>query len=250
MNKVLPQQFINIKYQLLLARQYTNTKQLSMKMKITYLIIITSLVFFSCGKEDKKAKKETAALKKTDGNYVSKKWKNTKDLIFDSDSVVKIKKDKYFKELHNKYPEYQYVQKWFESNPKELLGLKGDYYKMIKATIENDESITYKNLIPLNEKGTFEYLFVNDDAYYIYDFSFIKNKIKPEGVRRIKKGYRNQPMHDLVFSNNHFLEKEISQGNVSQDLFTKNGHLFFEFGKEVNDKKVVNTIDLGTERSF
>jgi hypothetical protein len=221
-----------------------------MKMKITSLLIITSLVLFSCGKEDKKASKETAPVKKTDGNYVSKKWKKTKDLIFDSDSIVNIKKDKYFKELRNKYPEYQYVQKWFQSNPKELLGLKGDFYKMIKATIVDDGSITYKNLIPLNEQGTFEYLFVSDDAYYIYDFSFIKSKIKPEGVRRIKKGYGDQPVHDLVFSNNHFLEKEIFQGNVGQDLFTKNGHLFFEFDKEVNDKKVTNTIDLGNERLF
>lgn len=221
-----------------------------MKMKITFLIIITSLAVLSCGKEDKKTSKETDTVKKTDGNYVSKKWKKTKEYFVDSDSVVNIKREKYFKDLKNKYPEYVYVQKWFESSPKELLGLKGDYYKMIKATIENDESITYKNLIPLNEKGTFEYLFVNDDAYYIYDFSFMNNKIKPEGVRRIKKGYREQPMHDLVFNNNHFLEKEISQGNVSQDLFTKNGHLFFEFGKEVNDKKVVNTIDLGSARSF
>lgn len=221
-----------------------------MKRKITSLVIITSLVLFSCGKEDKKTSKETASVKKTDGNYVSKKWKKTKEYFVDSDSVINIKREKYFKDLKTKYPEYLHVQKWFDSNPKELLGLKGDYYKMIKATIEDDGSITYKNLIPLSEQGTFEYLFVNDDAYYIYDFSFIKNKIKAEGVRRIKKGYGDQPMHDLVFNNNQFLEQEIFQGNVGQDLFTKNGHLFFEFDKEVNDKKVINTIDLGNERSF
>lgn len=221
-----------------------------MKGKITSLLIIISLVLFSCGKENKKTSKETTPVKKTDGNYVSKKWKKTKEYFVDSDSVINIKRKKYFKDLKTKYPEFLYVQKWFDSNPKELLGLKGDYYKMIKATIEDNGSVTYKNLIPLSDQGTFEYLFVNDDAYYIYEFSFIKNKIKPEGVRRIKKGYGDQPMHDLVFDKNHFLQKENWQGNLDQDLFTKNGHLFFKLVKEVNEKKVTQTIDLGKERKF
>ncbi|GGF30034.1 hypothetical protein [Flavobacterium limi] len=221
-----------------------------MKGKITSLIITTSLVLFSCGKENEKTSKEAVAVKKTDGNYVSRKWKKTKDYFIDSDSIKNIRKEKYFKDLKAKYPEYEYAQKWFESNPKELFGLKGDYYKMIKATIEDDGSITYKNLIPVNERGTFEYLFVNDNAYYIYELSFLKNKIRPEGIRRIKKGYGDQPMHDLEFDNNHFLEKENFQGNVDQDLFTKNGHLFFEIAKETNDKKVTQTIDLGVERKF
>lgn len=221
-----------------------------MKGKITSLLITTSLILFSCGKEDKKKSKETVAVKKTDGNYVSRKWQKTKDYFVDSDSIKNIRKEKYFKDLKTKYPEYLYVQKWFESNPKELFGLKGDYYKMTKATIEDNGSITYKNLIPLSERGTFEYLFVNDDAYYIYEFSFIKNKIKPEGVRRIKKGYGDQPIHDLEFDKNHFLEKENFQGNVDQDLFTKNDNLFFKIVKEINDKKVTQTFDLGTERKF
>lgn len=116
-------------------------------MKITYLIIIASFVLFSCGKENEKSKKETSTVKKTDGNYVSTKWKKTKDYFIDSDSVVNVKRDKYFQELRKKYPEYKYVQNWFQSNPKELLGLTGDYYKMIKATFEDDGNITYENLI-------------------------------------------------------------------------------------------------------
>ncbi|PTT02250.1 hypothetical protein DBR27_11320 [Flavobacterium sp. HMWF030] len=206
---------------------------------------------FSCGGKDEKTEvKKIAKEKKTDGNYVSKKWKKTKEYFVDSDSLKKIKEDKYFKDLKSKYPEYSKVQKWFASNPKELQNLKGDFYKMLKAIIVDNGSITYKNLIPLSEQGTYEYLFINDDAYYIYDFSFVNNQIKPEGVRRIKKGYGEQPIHDLIFDHNHFLEKEIFQGNVEQDLFTKNGHVFFEFEKDVNDKKISNTIDLGKERDF
>ncbi|MBQ0908585.1 hypothetical protein KBJ98_07720 [Flavobacterium sp. F-328] len=220
-----------------------------MKIASVYITLI-SLLIFSCGKEDKKESTNKKAETTTEGNYISKKWKSTKEVFVDSDSLLKIKKDKYFKELRNKYPEFKYVQKWFESNPKELLGLKGDYYKMIKATYEDDANITYENLIAPGDRGTFKYLFVNDDAYYIYEFLLKERKIKPVDIRRIRKGYGAEPMHELTFDRNHLLEKEIFKGDVDQDLFTKNGHLFFKFGKDVDDKRVTNTIDLGTERDF
>jgi hypothetical protein len=265
-----------------------------MKIKTTCLITMTSILLFSCGKENNEVtpqmtteietdgnyfsnkwsaikeqftdsdsivsktitsgkeivndSKET--VKKVEGNYISTKWKSTKGMFVDSDSVINARKITYFDYQKNNYPEYQSVQKWFESNPKELLNLKGDYYKMLKATITDGPSISYKDLIGLTEAQTYEYLFVTDDAYYIYDLSCKKNVVEVKGSRRIQKGYGKEPMHDLIFDSKMNLVKEVFQGEVTQDLFTKNGHLYFKFEKEVNDSFVKNTIDLGTERNF
>ena len=222
-----------------------------MKIKTTYLIALTSLLLFSCGgKDDKTEVKKAVKEKKTDGNYVSKKWKKTKEYFVDSDSIIAIRKKNYFSNQRKKYPEYTSVQKWFESNPKELLGLKGDYYKMLKGAVLDEGTITHKDLICKSEFGTYKYLYVTEDAYFIYDLAYDNNNVKYKSVRRIQKGFGKKPMHDLVFDKNLELEKEVFQGDVKQDLFTKNNHLFFEYEKKVNGNYVTNTIDLGTERKF
>jgi len=258
-----------------------------MKIKTTCLITITSLLIFSCGKENDEVTtkvnteiktdsnyfsekwsaikerftnsdsivsktissgKET--VKKVDGNYISKKWKSTKGMFADSDSVITAKKTTYFANQIRKYPEYASVQKWFESNPKELLNLKGDYYKMLKGAILDEGTITHRDLTEKSELGTYKYLYVTEEAYFIYDLTNTTNEAHYKSVRRIQKGIGEEPMHDLEFDKRRNLRKEKFQGEVRQSLFTKNGHVFFEFKKKVNGNSVVNTIDLGTERNF
>lgn len=160
------------------------------------------------------------------------------------------RKNSYFTQQQNNYPEYISVQKWFESNPKQLLNLKGDYYKMLKGAINDEGTITHKDLVKKSEFDTYKYLFITEDAYFIYDLAYENNKVQYKSVRRIQKGFGKEPMHDLIFDKNIDLEKEVFQGKVKQDLFTKSGHLFFEYEKKVNGNSVTNTVDLGTERKF
>lgn len=221
-----------------------------MKTKYLYLITIASVLLFSCGKEDKKEIKKVTTETKTDGNYISKKWKNAKEVFVDSDSIINVRKTTYFTDQRKKYPEYSKVQKWFESNPKELMNLKGDYYKMLKATIADGSTIIYKDLKELTIAKRYQYLYVTEDAFYIYDLSYDKNRVEMKGSRRILKGYGKEPMHDLIFDSKMNLIKELYKGEVEQDFYTKNGRLYFEFKKEINDSYVGNTIDLGTERNF
>lgn len=222
-----------------------------MNIKKTQLLTITAILMFSCGNKDEKKEIENVAIEnKTEGNYISKKWKTTKEIFIDSDSLVSARKDAYFTKQQNNYPEYIDVQKWFESNPKQLLNLKGDYYKMLKGAINDEGTITHKDLIKKSEFDTFKYLFITKDAYFIYDLAYEENKVQYKCVRRIQKGFGKEPMHDLIFDRNIELEKEVFQGKVKQDLFTKNGNLFFEYEKKVNGNSVTNTVDLGTERKF
>lgn len=218
--------------------------------KNIYIIIVTTLIFFSCGKEDKNTIKKSTTVKKTEGNYVTKKWKKTKDFFVDSDSVVNIRKHNYYNNLFKSYPDFKVVQNWFLSKPKQLLNMNGDLYKMINSSINNNETISYTNLAIKGPQGTYKYLFVTNEAFYIYDLLVKNNSVTYKGLRRIKKGYRNEPMHDLIFDSSGNLKQEIYQGEVKQDLFTKNGHVYFEFEKSTQDGSVINTIDLGKERNF
>lgn len=208
------------------------------------------IIIFLRGKDEKKEVKKVAKEKKTDGNYISQKWKRTKEIFVDSDSLINARKLAYFANQRKKYPEYISVQKWFESNPKQLLNLKGDYYKMLKGAILDEGTITHKDLRSKSEYGTYKYLYVTQEAYFIYDLAYINNNVEYKSVRRIQKGFGKEPMHDLIFDKHLDLEKEVFQGEVKQDLFTKKGHLFFEYEKKVNGNSVTNTIDLGTERNF
>lgn len=226
-----------------------------MKNKITCHITIASVVLsimlFSCNKrEEKKDDRKETIEEKTNGNYISKKWKSTKEIFVDSDSLINDRKIAYFNMQKDKYPEYKHVQKWFESNPKQLLNLKGDYYKMLKGVISDNGTITHKDLATKSKNDTYKYLYITEDAYFIYDLKYSEDKVEYKGVRRIQKGFGKQPMHDLIFDKNIELEKEVSQGKVKQDLFTKNGHLYFEYKNKVNKNSVINKIDLGLERNF
>lgn len=220
-----------------------------MKIKSIYLIVIT-LVLFSCGNENKKENKKDAVESKKEGNYISKKWKSTKEVFVDSDSLINARKTAYFAFQRKNYSEYISVEKWFKSNPKQLLNLKGDYYKMLKGAILDEGTIKHIDLTKKSEFGTYKYLYVTKDAYFIYDLAFESNNVKYKSVRRIQKGFGKEPMHDLIFDNQLNLDTELFQGDVKQDLYTKNGHLFFEYIKDVNGNSVANTIDLGTERKF
>ncbi len=220
-------------------------------MKITsiYVMLIT-LVLFSCGKENKKKGKDNKAETKTEGNYISKKWKSTKEVFVDSDSLINARKTAYFAYQRKNYPEYVSVEKWFKSNPKQLLNLKGDYYKMLKGAVIDEGTIKHIDLTKKSEFGTYKYLYITEDAFFIYDLAYSSNKIQCKNVRRIQKGYGKEPMHDLIFDQQLELDTELFQGDVKQDLYTKNGHLFFEYIMDVNGNSVANTIDLGTERKF
>ena len=221
-----------------------------MKMRITYLIIATFFVLFSCGKKDEKLTKETSAVKKTEGNYVSTKWKKTKEYFVDSDSAVNIRKYNYYNDLIKTYPDFKVVQNWFLSKPKQLQNMNGELYKMVKSAINNNETISYTNLAIEGPKGTYKYLFITNDAFYIYDLLVINGSVNYKGVRRIKKGFRKEPMHDLIFDLSGNLNQEIFQGEVKQDLYIKDGHVYFEFEKDQEEGSVINTVDLGKERNF
>lgn len=220
-------------------------------MRITSIYVMSiTLLLFSCGKENKKESANKKVETKTEGNYISKKWKSTKEVFVDSDSLINARKTAYFAYQRKNYPEYISVEKWFKSNPKQLLNLKGDYYKMLKGAILDEGTIKHIDLTKKSEFGTYKYLYVTEDAYFIYDLAFESNKVKYKSVRRIQKGYGKEPMHDLIFDKQVELDTELFQGDVKQDLYTKNGHLFFEYIKDVNGNSVANTIDLGTERKF
>lgn len=216
-------------------------------MRIIYLVLFVSVTMLSCGNEGNEKK---VAVKKEEGSYISKKWKNTKEIFVESDSVIKVRKQNYYADLNKKYPDFKNVQNWFDSKPKQLLDMKGEVYKMIKSAINNNETISYTDLTSEGQQGTYKYLFVNDDAYYIYDLAVTNNKVEYRGVRRIKKGYRKEPMHDLIFDATGNLKQEVFQGEVTQDLYTKDGHIFFEFEKDLEEGSVINTVDLGVERKF
>ncbi|MDO8316678.1 MAG: hypothetical protein Q7T12_04065 [Flavobacterium sp.] len=220
-----------------------------MKITSVYLMLIT-LVFFSCGKENKKESKNKKVETKTEGNYISKKWKSTKEVFVDSDSLINARKTSYFAYQRKNYPEYVSVEKWFKSNPIQLLNLKGDYYKMLKGAVLDEGTIKHIDLTHKSEIGTYKYLYVTEEVYFIYNLAYESNKVQCKNVRRIQKGYGKEPMHDLIFDKQLNLDTELFQGDVKQDLYTKNGHLFFEYVKEVNGNSVTNTIDLGTERNF
>jgi hypothetical protein len=226
---------------------YFSEKWTAIKEKFTDSDSLVSKTI-SSGKAIVNESKET--VKKVEGNYISKKWKSTKGMFVDSDSVINARKTTYFDYQKNNYPEYQSVQKWFESNPKELLNLKGDYYKMLKGAVLDEGTIIHKDLTVKSELGTYKYLYVTEEAYFIYDLTNTANEAHYKSVRRIQKGIGKEPMHDLEFDKRRNLKREKFQGEVKQDLFTKDGHIFFEYKKKVNGNSVVNTIDLGTERNF
>jgi hypothetical protein len=211
-----------------------------MNRNITFFILL-SITLLAC---EKKTEKITDT-----GDYISIKWKKTKDLFIESDSVTEVKKSKYYAALSKKYPEYDAVKKWFASKPIQLQNLDGTFYKMLSNNIVNNKSVTHEDLHRASDVGTYKYLFVNDDAYYIYDLSERKGKIFCKGVRRIKKGYGKKPIHDLEFKNG-VLTREVFQADVEQDLFTKDGLLYFQWEKEVDGGEVTNTVNLGPERDF
>ncbi|MEC5166908.1 hypothetical protein RCH18_002657 [Flavobacterium sp. PL11] len=225
-------------------------------MKNAYLLSAFLLILSSCGKEEKETiLKEKVEIRKVENkkekkSYVSEKWKQTKEVFSESDSTVKVRKNKYYADLNAKYPDYKLAEKWFSSKPHQLMNKKGDFYKMIKSEVDNNNTIEHKDLSHKSIFDTFKYLYITEEEYLIYDLKIENTKCDYVGVRRIKKGFRKEPVHDLTFDKNGDLGKEIYLGEVKQCLFTKNGHLFFEFEKDSKGQNIRNTIDLGIERNF
>lgn len=213
-------------------------------MKFLKLTFLASVILISCNE----AKKEE--IKKEKPGFISVKWKQTKEIFVESDSTLKAREEKYYSDLEKQFPEYLSVKKWFLSKPKVLLGEKGDFYKMIKNEIDNNNTITHNDISKKSEYNTYKYLFVSENAYYIYDLEVIGEKCIYKGVRRIKKGFGKQPVHDLLFDEKLNLKKEVFHGKVSQDLYTKDDILYFEFNKKTQDQTVKNSIYLGKEKNF
>lgn len=214
-------------------------------MKIKCLALLALTVSIACNDEKKKEE-----VKNEQPGYISVKWKQTKEIFVESDSILKIREKKYYADLEKTYPEYKAVKKWFTSKPKVMLGETGDFYKMIKNEIDNNNTITHNDISGKSEYDTYKYLFVSENAYYIYDLEVAETLCRYKGVRRIKKGFGTQPVHDLVFDEKFNLSKEVYHGEVSQDLYTKDQKLYFEFKKKTKDQNVKNTVYLGTEKRF
>ena len=219
-------------------------------MRNNYYILFLALFYLSCSKDKRKIDKQETVVQESRKSGISVKWEQTKEIFVESDSIKNTRKEKYFSDLKNTYPDYSIVKNWFAKSRSKYINENGEFYKMLKNETNNNNTIVHKDLSSVSANNTVKYLFVTEDAYYIFDLEILENRAVYKGVRRIKKGYASQPVHDLIYDDNISLVKEVYQGKVKQDLFTKNGRLYFEFEKNSGDQKVKNTIDLGTERNF
>jgi len=173
-----------------------------------------------------------------------------KGLFTESDSLKVVKKDLYYSKLSAKYADFNAVQGWFLSRPKEVFGQKGQYYKMLSSEITDGNSISHKNLADISERGTYLYLFVTDDAYYIFDLFVDGMLVTCRSVRRISSGFGKEPVYDLKFDVKGNLLEEIYQAEVSQDLYESDDKLYFEFSQKGENIDVKNVISLGDEKDF
>ncbi|WP_157491875.1 hypothetical protein [Gelidibacter mesophilus] len=222
-------------------------------MRIVLQSIIVLILVVSCkNKEDKEegfGVKSINVLKsginKAESLIVEKPYQYFKDRSKKADSIEKTIIHNHFENLKKNYPEYNLVANWFDSNPPELNGVRGNYYKIIRGVIKEGKTITRKNFINTSPTNTYKYFFESEDYYAILELDVSNEDVKVVNFRRILNGYGDEPMHDLIFNEKGELIKEIYQSDVDPSLYEENGDLFFEFKKDVNKEKIVNTINLG-----
>lgn len=153
--------------------------------------------------------------------------------------------DLHNKIMENNYPEFKTVADWFKTNPKELFGLEGNYYKIIKGTHQVGKSSTIVPLTKISDNGTYMYFFETEKQFFILELQVFDFSVNCINVRRILDGYGEEPMHDIIYNEKKVMIKEIHQGEVNPSLYESDGNLFFKYSKKINKKKYTNTLDLG-----
>ncbi|SCY41015.1 hypothetical protein SAMN05192588_2732 [Nonlabens sp. Hel1_33_55] len=180
-----------------------------------------------------------------DSTLIKQPIKYFDDRSAKSDSLEKKKLIDYYSYHENKYPEYSAVRKWFKSNPPQTQNLQGNFYKIVKSVVKDGKNIDRKNHEKSDPSGSYKYFYETEDFYFIFNLKQQNNKIICVGVRRIGNGIGDESMYDVIYDDNNIVKKEIFQAEVNPDLYEEDDIIYFEFEKKVDDKKVVNTLNLG-----
>lgn len=218
-----------------------------MKFRI-HKTFIAGIIFLvvSCNDSEKSEQGEIS-----EEGIISRSWENVKSgvrLPFEyfeersrkSDSTRKISIDQYYENQRSLYPEYLAAEKWFNSNPPELLGLAGNYYKITEGTIQNGRSIRRSHFVEPTDGKNYLYFFRSEDRYFILELQ-IKNDVTCQSVRCILDGWGDQPMYDYLYDEKGNLVEEVFQADVEPSFYEEDGNLYFEYSN--ND--IVNTVLLG-----
>lgn len=218
-----------------------------MKLRIHNVLIISFIgLLISCD-DGEKSKIEGDA----DSGIIDKSWKSVKrgvNVPFEyfekrsrkSDSTKKASIDQYYENQRKKYPEYKAAEKWFKSNPPELLGLVGNYYKITEGTIQNGRSISRSHFVEPTDRRNYLYFFRSEERFFILELQ-IENEVSCLSVRCIIDGWGDQPMYDYLYDEKGNLIEEVFQADVEPSFYEEDGNLYFEYAN--ND--IVNTVLLG-----
>jgi hypothetical protein len=182
---------------------------------------------------------------------ISKSWKNVKSGVrvpfeyFEersrkADSARQASIVQYYEKQRNIYPEYLAAENWFNSNPPELLGLEGNYYKIIEGTIQNGRSIRRSHFVKPTDGKNYLYFFRSEERFFILELQ-IENDVSCLSVRCIIDGWGDQPMYDYLYDEKGNLVEEVFQADVEPSFYEEDGNLYFEYAN--ND--IVNTVLLG-----
>jgi hypothetical protein len=215
--------------------------------KMSLIILLIALV--SCNETKNAYNKSKEALSSSadylDSTLIKQPIKYFDDRSAKSDSLEKKKLMDYYSYYGNKYPEYSAVRKWFESSPPQTQNLQGNFYKIIKSVVKDGKNIDRKNHEKFDSTELYKYFYETEDFYFIFNLKQERGKIICVGVRRIGNGIGDESMYDVIYNDNNIVQKEIFQAEVNPDLYEEDDIIYFEFEKKVDDKKVVNTLNLG-----
>ncbi|WP_405377494.1 hypothetical protein [Nonlabens sp. Asnod3-A02] len=213
------------------------------------IILILLIICSSCNETKNAYNKSKDAISSSadylDSTLIKQPIKYFEDRSAKSDSVERKKLADYYSFYGNKYPEYNAVRKWFESNPPQTQNLDGNFYKIINSIVTDSKDVERKNHEMVDDFGTYKYFYETEDFHFIYDLQYLNSEIKCKGVRRISSGIGEESMYDLIFDDFGILKKEIFQSEVNPEFYEEDEMVFFEFSKEVGDREVVNLINLG-----
>lgn len=213
------------------------------------ILFVLFLITISCKDEGSLLKKSKNAISSSadylDSTLIKKPIKYFDDRKLKSDSLEQKNVDNYYKFYKTKYSEYSAVYNWFNSKPKQLQNLNGNFYKIISSVVVDGKDILRRNHEKSIGNNVYKYFYETEDFFFIYELRVEGQLVRCLGVRRIEDGLGDQPMYDLIFDKNGNLQKEIYQAEVNPDFYEDDDTVFFEFSKKYDNKKIINTINLG-----
>lgn len=213
------------------------------------ILLILTLSIISCNDKGSILKKSKDAISSSanylDSTLIKKPIKYFDDRKLKSDSLEQKKIKDYYDLNKAKYPEYSLVYNWFNSKPKQIQNLEGNFYKIISSVVIDGKDVVRKNHENSSGNNVYKYFFETENYFFIYELRINGKNVQCLGVRRIEDGLGNEPMYDLIFDENGNLKKEIYQAEVNPNFYEDEDTIFFEFSKEYDDKEIINTINLG-----